>query len=62
MYDLGEKVNTSKVEPNIVKKAVETLEQYPKVKCFLMECTESVFVKQRFLDSMSWDWYTRRYT
>ena len=37
---LGEKVNTSKVEPNIVKKAVETLEQYPKVKCFLMECTE----------------------
>jgi hypothetical protein len=37
---LGEKVNTSLVEPNIVKKTLEVLKENPNIQCILMECTE----------------------
>ena len=37
---LGEKVDTAKVEPGIVRKAQETLKKYPEARAFLMECTE----------------------
>ena len=37
---LGGKVDTQKVEPGIVKKALETIDMYPKSKAFLLECTE----------------------
>ena len=37
---LGQKVDTAKVEPGIVKKALDTLKEFPDSRCFLMECTE----------------------
>merc|ERR1719367_1792611 len=37
---LGEKVDTKKLEPGIVKKALDSLKLYPKSKAFLLECTE----------------------
>ena len=37
---LGEKVNTKAVEPGIVAKVKKVLEEHPRVKCILMECTE----------------------
>lgn len=37
---LGEKVDTKIVEPNIVKKVNQLLENNQSIKCFLMECTE----------------------
>ena len=36
----GEKVDTKKVEPGVVKKAMEALEMYPDSRAFLLECTE----------------------
>ena len=36
----GDKVNTKKATPGIVKKAVEALKKYPKSRAFLLECTE----------------------
>ena len=36
----GEKVDTKKVEPGVVKKAIEALEMYPDSRAFLLECTE----------------------
>ena len=36
----GEKVDTNKVEPGVVKKAMEALEMYPDSRAFLLECTE----------------------
>ena len=36
----GEKVDTKKVEPGVVKKAMEALEVYPDSRAFLLECTE----------------------
>ena len=36
----GEKVDTEKVEPGVVKKAMEALEMYPDSRAFLLECTE----------------------
>ena len=36
----GEKVDTKKVEPGIVQKALEAIEQYPESRAFLLECTE----------------------
>ena len=37
---LGEKVDTVKVEPGIVALAQTAVLEYPKVKAFLVECTE----------------------
>jgi hypothetical protein len=37
---LGEKVDTKKVEPGIVKKALATLKEHPEARAFLLECTE----------------------
>lgn len=37
---LGEKVDTKKVEPGLVKKAKESLIKYPNARAFLFECTE----------------------
>ena len=37
---LGEKVDTKKVEPGVVKKALMALEKYPESRAFLLECTE----------------------
>ena len=37
---LGEKVDTVKVEPGVVRKAEETLEKFPDSRAFLLECTE----------------------
>jgi len=37
---LGEKVDTKKVEPGIVQKALDSLKLYPNSKAFLLECTE----------------------
>jgi len=37
---LGEKVDTKKVEPGIVQKALDTLKLYPNSRAFLLECTE----------------------
>ena len=36
----GDKVNTKKATPGIVKKAVDALAKYPKSRAFLLECTE----------------------
>ncbi|XP_074611697.1 uncharacterized protein LOC141866163 [Acropora palmata] len=36
----GDKVNTKKATPGIVKKAVEALQKYPQSRAFLLECTE----------------------
>lgn len=36
----GDKVDTKKATPGIVKKAVEALEKHPKSRAFLLECTE----------------------
>ena len=36
----GEKVDTKKVEPGIVDKAVEAVEKYPESRAFVLECTE----------------------
>ena len=36
----GEKVDTKKVEPGIIMKALEALEEYPESRAFLLECTE----------------------
>ena len=36
----GEKVDTKKVEPGIVQKALDSLELYPDSRAFLLECTE----------------------
>ena len=36
----GEKVNTKKAQPEIVKKAREALKKYPQSRAFLLECTE----------------------
>ncbi|XP_068727710.1 uncharacterized protein [Montipora capricornis] len=36
----GDKVNTKKATPGIVKKAVEALKKYPQSRAFLLECTE----------------------
>ena len=36
----GEKVDTKKVEPGVVKKAMEALEMFPDSRAFLLECTE----------------------
>ena len=38
--EFGEKVDTKKVEPGVVKKAMEALEMYPDSRAFLLECTE----------------------
>jgi len=37
---LGEKVNVQKVTPGIVQVARDTLIKYPKIRAFLLECTE----------------------
>merc|ERR1719473_1480757 len=37
---LGEKVDTVKVTPGIVKKVQDTIKAYPKIRAILMECTE----------------------
>ena len=37
---LGELVDYKKVEPGIVELAKETLKQHPRIKAFLLECTE----------------------
>merc|ERR1719487_2402634 len=37
---LGQKVDTVKVTPGMVKLAKDTLMKYPKIRCFLFECTE----------------------
>ena len=37
---LGEKVDTQKVEPGIVKKAQDALKKFPFSRAFLFECTE----------------------
>merc|ERR1719456_1815353 len=37
---LGEKVDTVKVTPGMVKLAKDTLIKYPKIRAFLLECTE----------------------
>jgi len=37
---LGEKVDVRKVTPGMVKKAQDVLREHPKVRAFLMECTE----------------------
>jgi hypothetical protein len=36
----GGKVNTVKVTPGMVELAKQTLKQYPKMRCILLECTE----------------------
>ena len=36
----GDKVNTKKATPGIVKKAVDALKKYPQSRAFLLECTE----------------------
>ena len=36
----GDKVDTKKAQPGIVKKAVEALKKYPQSRAFLLECTE----------------------
>jgi len=36
----GQRVDIKKVEPGIVKKALQALKRYPKTKAFLMECTQ----------------------
>ena len=36
----GEKVDVKKVEPGIVQKAIDALEQFPESRAFLLECTE----------------------
>ena len=36
----GDKVDTKKAQPGIVKKAVEALKKYPHSRAFLLECTE----------------------
>jgi len=36
----GEKVDVGKVTPGIVKKCGDVLTKYPKIRCFLFECTE----------------------
>ena len=36
----GEKVDTKKVEPGIVDKAVKAVEMYPESRAFVLECTE----------------------
>ena len=36
----GDKVNTKRATPGIVKKAVDALAKYPKSRAFLLECTE----------------------
>lgn len=36
----GKKVNVQKVTPGIVQKACDMLKQYPKIRCWLFECTE----------------------
>jgi len=36
----GDKVDSKKAQPGIVKKAVEALRQYPQSRAFLLECTE----------------------
>ena len=37
---LGKKVDVKKVEPGIVKKAVDSLKKFPESRAFLLECTE----------------------
>ena len=37
---LGEKVDVEKCTPGIVAKAKQALENFPKARCFLLECTE----------------------
>ena len=37
---VGGKVDTQKVEPGIVKKALESIKKFPKTRAILMECTE----------------------
>ena len=37
---LGEKVDTEKVQPGVVQKALAALEQFPESRAFLLECTE----------------------
>lgn len=36
----GEKVDVAKVEPGVVKRALEALKQFPKARAFLIECTQ----------------------
>ena len=38
--DFKQKVDTEKVEPGIVRKALEALDRYPETKVFLLECTQ----------------------
>lgn len=37
---LGEKVDTAKVEPEMVKHCLKALKKFPKTRAILMECTE----------------------